>query len=798
MPIIRTLTGITFANFKSGVDLSYAINDTFVAGQPIAFCCTLNAITTLLGLSLNTGNISNYNAYIRLTSQSDTQDILFSEVIPLSSSNIQNNSIIISLINLINEYNHDTLVDMMNDAELEFITKTFKLIVRIYSGSLTNPNTVLAQDFQQDIFFVLNTNNNGKYDVAFEELNILNPAEFTQTEINSEFNKNPALVGGEFIRIFYPLNYPETRLNSCPILIGVFGAGQLTEDYDYILSTFASYGYIAIATRHPLSAELPLLIGEDVDVLPTYLSTGDSNPQYYTYSAITILKIIDHLYRNRSKIKNNFLKIGNFNKLNFFGHSRGGAIAGSIAMFCKRKTGVFSPIKDLYMTENDIKSLILFAPMFSPQIGIDGRIVPVNLLGSQDLFPSLSETDYNYYDRKLNHPVIFVKVHPDEDVGSPDVPWMYHVGFDHLTKTNVQDLHFIQIFDAHHDYMGLSRSFSDNYPRGLFSYPKKAKSIHTRKSFNSVDVCLNILKNNLLYSLNYYNFDNEKLIKLRYIQKNQSIKNNIIASKQLYNSFKIKNEHILNYIHDFSSLEYKIYGSTIPSGITFPTISGYTIGYMLDNLNTATALTELGALFLNKTREGEVFPDDLALSYRTSRNAFAGIVNGTYKGIYFPIENNFSFGYTFSQNLSFSQNNYFCIKGSLNFENPYNLSPPNARLYPDGNTLDANFTVSLIDQSNNSASLTSKMYSDGFIANQKLCPIETDGVVLTNELTTNYYNIFCSPIMCNIFFRAGDFYLKNPNINLNQINQIRFDFGPDHGSTYAHLCIDEIFIMKNL
>ena len=49
-----------------------------------------------------------------------------------------------------------------------------------------------------------------------------------------------------------------------------------------------------------------------------------------------------------------------------------------------------------------------------------------------------------------------------------------------------------------------------------------------------------------------------------------------------------------------------------------------------------------------------------------------------------------------------------------------------------------------------------------------------------------------------MYFRAGDFYLKNPNLDLSNINQILLSFGPGYGSTHCTVGLDEFFVLKNL
>lgn len=52
--------------------------------------------------------------------------------------------------------------------------------------------------------------------------------------------------------------------------------------------------------------------------------------------------------------------------------------------------------------------------------------------------------------------------------------------------------------------------------------------------------------------------------------------------------------------------------------------------------------------------------------------------------------------------------------------------------------------------------------------------------------------------MTNVYFRVGDFYLKNTSLGITSINEITIRFGPDYGSTYAHLMLDEFIVIKEI
>jgi hypothetical protein len=161
-------------------------------------------------------------------------------------------------------------------------------------------------------------------------------------------------------------------------------------------------------------------------------------------------------------------------------------------------------------------------------------------------------------------------------------------------------------------------------------------------------------------------------------------------------------------------------------------------------------------------------------------DTFNGIMDMTYKGLFIPIESNISLGYTFNNFINLTDNNYLCLRGALiAFDDSIQI----------GNTLNANFTMTVIDSSNNTSSLTSKNSSIGF---EKEFRIST-GIAFRSSPSSNNN---CVPN--SIFFRAGDFSSKNTSLSLNQIKGIRLDFGPSHGSTFAHIVFDEFVVYNEL
>jgi hypothetical protein len=88
------------------------------------------------------------------------------------------------------------------------------------------------------------------------------------------------------------------------------------------------------------------------------------------------------------------------------------------------------------------------------------------------------------------------------------------------------------------------------------------------------------------------------------------------------------------------------------------------------------------------------------------------------------------------------------------------------------------------------ASLSSNLYNYGFRKNLNQVNDENFKSLQSGS--------FISTIIEQNYFRAGDFYLKNPNLDITNINQILLSFGPSYGSTHCIIGLDEFFVLKEL
>jgi hypothetical protein len=745
--------GITNGNRNSSLDFPCSINDTFYIGSDLYFCCPLSLVNSLTGLSINSGNISNYVAGTRITTNSSGEPFIENfESFPLS---IVDNFLVANITPLTNEISNDYLLNRMTPSEVFKLYKQY--FISIIIGTQANIQIQLAQflptHFIQPLNLVLNTLEAGPYDVSFSQLDLCNPNDFTNAERKTILENNPLMIGGEAIRAFYPTNLPAG--SKSPLIFTFHGNNQITENYDYILSTAASYGYFG--------ASIPI----DQNVI------GPCPGCYYA------IKLIDHLQQNQSKIKNGYFNNKlDFSRINLSGHSRGGDLIDYIGLALQNKNGTYSPVKNSLLNLSNIKCLFPLAQVTSGTITTDG------IVADSDITTRLpNNSTIELFKRNHGIPTLAIRAKYDNQAGPEAHTTLMITGYDEILKVNTTDKGVV-IFD-HAEHSQLSDYyFRDFVNDGVNEFP--VGRIETNHTFNSTSIPRNKISSSILQFLSINNFNSDKLKKLRFIDYRINNQKSIFSQKVPCHEF---------FYNKFSDLKYMLdsfQGSTLSyAGLTGFTISpyiGHTYGIAVDsdyfNLNPAYT-TSASQDAINSVRPilRFLFNTIGGVDYQADVNpldTFNGIMDLTYSGLFIPIESNISLGYTFTSPINLSENNYLALRGSLiAFDDTVSI----------GNTLNANFNITVIDNNNNSSTLTSKNTSIGF---EKEFRITT-----TPGLRSLGYSINnCVPT--NIFFRAGDFNIKNSSININEIKQIRLDFGPDYGSTFAHIVFDEFVVYKEL
>ena len=740
--INKTLTSVLIND--NSVDLFYRIDDTFIANSNIYFSCKLNTLNTILTETISSGTINLYKLYVRIcdsVSGSTINNILFEKIFTLDNSNIQNSSIIINISDITNNISHDYLCENMSSDEISSLYKTYKIIFRLSSNTniLDSKNNLLSTDIIQNFNIVLNTAESGPYDVSFNEIDLVSPLIFSEQETKNIYKKYMTLLGRERLRCFFPKNIS----HQAPLLFFHHGNGQFTSAYDLYLATAASYGYVCFS----FGGSPTPTIGEGINILNT----------------------IQHIFEQKARLDFGFsYTILNFNKINLGGHSRGGVSVQSADSLIKDKLNN-SVITNYSMVDVDIKSLILFATAGSPLIKNNTYI---------EIGDSVSGTTYDPF---LNKPIFHIKGTADGD--SQDSNVISFLGYSYDIKRNFHDLLNISIDYYNHGAIA-SPPFTPDafgmYRESLYSPAINPRFSNTEKTliYNNQYVRIIELCSELIYFLSIHNFDSLKLKKINYSNINL-IDKKILADKpsgivkqyyQAYNDIKY-------IIDNYSGITLSFAGST---GFTYTnTITG-TYGYAIDNGYLILPETTQFDSYVNTKRipiaeTVTACPIDIA-----DNDDFNGIIHLYDRCLFLPIQSNINLGYTFGNGLTFSENDYLCLTGSLKI------------IYPrsTGNTLPCAFNMTLIDNSLNSSTVSSKTSGQYFEPPYQPYNNIIDGDGYFSTASPNYRN--------TIYFRAGDFYLQNSSLNLNNINQIMLSFGPDHGSTFCHIVLDEFIVLKEI
>ena len=748
--------GITNGNRNSAYDFPCSINDTFYTGSKIYFCYPLSQVNSLTGLSINSGNISSYNIAARLTYNSS--GVPNTELVESSTCQIIDNFLVADLSAVLDELSHDYLLNIMNTDEIFRLSKNFYLScivgtsTQITSQLLTFQNTHFIQPFTA----VLNTLESGPYSVKFKQVDLCDPNIFTTSERQQIFNNNPIMLGGETLRTFYPENLPNGVKS--PLIFAFHGNNQLTENYDFILSHLASYGYV----------------GCSVPIDQTIIGPEGG----YGYA----IKMIDHIKTNQSRIENGiFNNKLDFQKINLSGHSRGGDLIDLIALSLKYKNGFYSTIKNTSLSLSDIKCLFPIGQVTSSTIAPDGSRVAGTELSTKN--PNAS--NISYFKRDSGIPTLSIRAKWDNQAGPEAHTSLMQTGYDQTLKLNTIDKGVLIIDNAEHAQLAdyYFKDFVNGGPNGNFN------RIETNNTFNSTSIPRNCTAAEILEFAAINNFSYDKLKKLRFIDYRINQRKNNFSSKIPYHRFFYNKNSDLKYmIHSFSGATSSFAGAT---GFTLTPSIGHTFDYAIDSdyfnvIHDGSYLeaefNDLNIFRYNLIAAGGVDYDDQEELYGSPVpiEAFNGIMDFTYRGLFIPIESNVSMGYTFTSPINLSENNYLALRGALKtFYTPIQ----------SGNTLDANFNITLIDTSANNSTLSSKNSSIGFEKNFKISPGNA-----INFASSSINN----SIPNNIFFRAGDFVAKNPSLNINSIREIRFDFGPSYGSTFAHIAFDEFVVYNEL
>lgn len=791
--IEKTLSGITHTSYLTSTDIPFCVNDTFDTNTNISFVCTSSAILDIFTKTINIGNITNYTLYYRLTDLES--NIILSDDLDLTTNNFLNNSIIVYLSSLNTTFTHEYVMEDMDESEIYLLYKSYKLIFRIYEKGgaeetthLNNLDIFLETDVTQDLNYKLNGMYQGPYNVAMKILDIVSTDDFTLLDIKSIYNNNQFLIGNEFCRIFYPENI--TKNNSCPLFVFTHGAGQNVEDYDIYYSTLASYGYVCLGIYH-------------IPPIETLCATS---------IAVKIINYIDYIKQNISTISDGLLiNLIDFDKLNFSGHSKGGGLASEIADSFKYKNSSLSSIKNISLEYDSVKTKILFSPVedaFTTKLGSTIRYTTVvNDLDISDI--------ENIFDIKDIPTLLFISAQ-DTDVGIGSYANNMHMnGFSYSSNINLCESKTILVTGTDHGNFG-SKTFGNNMTADQYNMVRFNTNINASKyisgplpketgryefglSVNSLFRHFSYFKKEILSFLAAHNFNSTKIKKINYNNRIEYNNYDLFPEYFLYTTIKHSITDIDYYIDKFSGLTLSLAGST---GMTLTT--GHTYDYLQDITSSSISAIIGGSTFTDYSLNRKIYNVGTLTNqyfttvYPTSGNSLTHQLHTTtYKGVVFDTQNlNVFVGYTLTSPITLNENSYLVVNGGLISKHPYSAGVGVSYGYTErvydgsaGNTADGNFNLTLFDISNNSSTLSSKLYNYGFKKNIQQ--------ITKTEFKVMEQVCIRTAVECN-YFRAGDFYLKNNNLDISNISQILLSFGPSHGSTLCHIALDSFFVMKEL
>jgi len=525
--INKTLTGLSILDYNAATDLPSAINDTFVTKSETNLTISLSLLNSLTGISLNSGNIANHKLFIRIYN-SNLTTILDEKIFDLDDTNLLSSFLYVNIKSLTDLYDNEKLFLSMTNSELRKLYKSYKIVFRVYTGTLTNQTSILNTDIVQDLNFVVNTFQSGPYDVAFEHLDLCSPSDFTTSERIAIFEKNPMIMGVESVRSFYSENCQDKM----PLIVYCHGNNQSTEGFDSFLSQFASYGYFGISVN----------LDQGGDVVPN---------TYY------VLNLIDHFKKNILKIKSGFFdnKI-DFNKIILCGLSRGGLAIETIATRLKRKNSTFSQFNgnNLTIEYNDLKCLVSIGDVNLTGVGVDG-IVANESVFSNAISPTESELSYFSTD----HDIPLVKICGFNDNQTLNVMFphtLLYPGFCYSNRLNYLDKYVLLSYGAHNDLIDhTTRSEEKAFSTG-------ANQLNVNNlNLNSFRHPLNEFISTLLYFFATNIFDSNKLKKLRFITPKKQRINYLTKDDTLdsvYHLFFPKNDDILYHIDNFSGIKSRV------------------------------------------------------------------------------------------------------------------------------------------------------------------------------------------------------------------------------------------------
>jgi hypothetical protein len=808
-------TGINHnITFNSSLENPISYNDTFIVGSDLYFGLNLTLLNTLRN-SVGQSSINPVGTEFTLTvflCNTVESNLTFS---PLKTKQytlgpLQTNNYIYESINSILEdfSNNDQLLESMSIAEIQKLKKSFKIIFRINpTSSPVLTLSVQNGDLVQDLHIVADTMQSGPYEVVFENVDILSPDDFTDSERQAAYSANINLLGAEGMRCFYPKDITSPR----PLVFCVRANAANVENYDVYLSLFASYGYFCVSLFQDVTTATNLMFDNGIYDMENANAFGINQDNFFygaiEYSSyhqgVITIGYLDHIQKNLSKINGGkFNNKIDFTKLISMGHSRGGGAAYNVYELLLYKNIPNNLISkfNTSLTVDNLKSLICLAPNKGDVLQPFGSITTVGSVFSSDAAKSTVVPPYNPSDDGTVAGYRYVEYTRGISQGNysllnssttsklklnTNIPTLFlYPEYDLDTDLTTNSLYRSTNLDSFGNIINkrkliLVKKLNHNGVSTPVWYPYPYNSLYSVKGYN-VPSSSGIIFNNLSSRIMYLASKSLEFIahSVYSANLNTDVYNNpndfSSRQKSLLECFEFT-EHpiqstIVKTIDKFDSVNFTTntsgwtlaYGidKTIKDQLEFLSQSGYTL---------APELYSKGLLFLNDgtfggRNSGSTYPVDLTDKLYTA--------NG--KGLLLTYDSSltqYNVSYSYPSNLDLSSGNFIRINGAQ-----ISTAPLNA---PTLNETPLKFSLKLTDSSLLTSTLSCLNYNDGIADPSSFHQSSVTHYTYSQINSTN--------------FRLQDFKQKQPTLDLSKIKQIDLLFGSLHGTTTGTIFIDSIY-----
>jgi hypothetical protein len=671
----------------------------------------------------------------------------------------------------------------MTTAEIQKLKKPFKIIFRINTSANTT-ESIQNGDLVQNFNLLVDGLQPGPYEVQFEQVDLVSPNDFSDSERKTIYGKNLQMLLAEGIRCFYPKNI--NSLGPIPLISVVRANGGNDENFDIYLNLFASYGYFCAVFPIEITSANELIFdkGEtETDYVYDFTLNSSLNGVGVgskTQNAIALVGYIDHLNKNTSKIAGGkFNNKIDFTKIISMGHSRGGGVALSLYEVLLYKSNANSCITQYNTTfdSSNIKCIVALAPDKTGAIDstnsnfyLDGTTVEYYQKGITAInYTTIDGSNVSKFKLEYNVPTIYIYPEFDQDTDAQTLGNYKCTNIDSSGNV-INDKKVLIIKKLNH--FGAA-NWSDYNPAFTRLRGNRSYNLQTNEGlrFNNMSsrikyAASKVLQfiSNAVYSsgINIDNLNN----RLDY----PSYESSIMSCFETTEHIKLSN--IIKNIDGFTSSS-PLFTTNIP-------ISGYTFGDSVDSQikNNILAMCAVGyTAAINSYSKGLLYyipPSSTSYGATYPSDVFDKLIGANSNGLLFTFTDGlttsyFSYSYTPPNYLDLSGCSFIHVNAAQIKGSTYNLVDETPcyfalRLYGPGGTF---ATLGSFNYSNGIPEYPANFFVEGFTFS-----------------TMNHIN----PIK----FRIQDFLNKNPTLGITSIQEMRLMFGSSWGTTQGTIFLDSI------